>query len=206
NNFSNLNSMFGTWIFLIDYLIRSVIGFRKPIHRFTSLYRMSIVLFSTFCNYRRPSSLSKGQYIYTYNEYYRKYNRQINSHFYSHSIVAGGLELISNTTLFTPFTLLIISLDTLAKNSYGKRLQSAVIPSVEVTARKQITCSYVRSSPITPTDWTGKNIAPACHTVLYNLSFFKRLMKISSASCNIATFSGVMSPKIRIANPGPGKG
>ena len=37
--------------------------------------------------------------------------------YYSHSIVAGGLELISYTTLFTPFTLLMISLDTFAKNS-----------------------------------------------------------------------------------------
>ena len=39
---------------------------------------------------------------------------------YSHSMVAGGLELISYTTLFTPFTLLIISLLIFAKNSYGK--------------------------------------------------------------------------------------
>ncbi len=36
---------------------------------------------------------------------------------YSHSIVAGGLELISYTTRFTPFTLLMISLETLAINS-----------------------------------------------------------------------------------------
>ncbi|SMO77475.1 hypothetical protein SAMN06265379_10798 [Saccharicrinis carchari] len=40
--------------------------------------------------------------------------------YYSHSIVAGGFELISYTTRLTPFTLLMISLDTLAKNSYGK--------------------------------------------------------------------------------------
>lgn len=36
---------------------------------------------------------------------------------YSHSIVEGGLELMSYTTRLTPFTLLIISLETLAKNS-----------------------------------------------------------------------------------------
>jgi hypothetical protein len=39
---------------------------------------------------------------------------------YSHSMVAGGLELISYTTRLIPFTLLIISLDTFPKNSYGK--------------------------------------------------------------------------------------
>lgn len=37
--------------------------------------------------------------------------------FYSHSIVAGGLELMSYTTRFTPLTLLMISLETLARNS-----------------------------------------------------------------------------------------
>ncbi len=41
-------------------------------------------------------------------------------YYYSHSIVAGGLELMSYTTLFTPFTLLMISLDTFARNSYGR--------------------------------------------------------------------------------------
>ena len=39
---------------------------------------------------------------------------------YSHSIVAGGLELMSYTTLFTPLTLLIMSFDTFAKKSYGR--------------------------------------------------------------------------------------
>ncbi len=34
---------------------------------------------------------------------------------YSHSIVAGGLELMSYTTRFTPFTRLMISLETLAR-------------------------------------------------------------------------------------------
>ena len=36
---------------------------------------------------------------------------------YSHSMVAGGFELISYTTLLTPFTLFIISLDVFCKNS-----------------------------------------------------------------------------------------
>ena len=55
---------------------------------------------------------------------------------YSHSMVAGGLELMSYTTRFTPFTLLMMSFDTPARNSQGKCAQSAVIPSVEVTARR----------------------------------------------------------------------
>lgn len=37
--------------------------------------------------------------------------------FYSHSMVAGGFELMSYVTRFTPFTLLIILLETLPKNS-----------------------------------------------------------------------------------------
>jgi len=36
---------------------------------------------------------------------------------YSHSMVAGGLEEISYTTRFTPFTLWMISLETVAKKS-----------------------------------------------------------------------------------------
>ncbi len=60
---------------------------------------------------------------------------------YSHSMVEGGFELISYTTRFTPFTLLMISLLTLPRNSKGRRLQSAVMPSVELTARKATTRS-----------------------------------------------------------------
>lgn len=36
---------------------------------------------------------------------------------HSHSMVAGGLELMSYTTRFTPRTLLMISLEMLARNS-----------------------------------------------------------------------------------------
>src|SRR5690606_3524728 len=87
---------------------------------------------------------------------------------YSHSMVAVGFELISYTTRFTPLTLLMISLEIFIRNSYGKCTQSAVIPSVDSTALKATTFSYVRSSPITPTLFTGSKIAPACHTLSYN--------------------------------------
>ncbi len=39
---------------------------------------------------------------------------------YSHSIVAGGFELMSYTTRFTPFTSLITRVEIRAKSSYGR--------------------------------------------------------------------------------------
>jgi len=63
---------------------------------------------------------------------------------HSHSIVAGGLELTSYTTRFTPFTSLMIRPDIRPSTSCGKWNQSAVMPSVLVTARNATTFSYVR--------------------------------------------------------------
>ena len=54
---------------------------------------------------------------------------------YSHSIVAGGLEVMSYTTRLIPFTSLTIRVDTVFSTSYGSRTQSAVMPSVLWTAR-----------------------------------------------------------------------
>lgn len=54
---------------------------------------------------------------------------------YSHSIVDGGLEVMSYTTRLTPFTSLQIRVEIFSNTSYGIRAQSAVIPSIEVTAR-----------------------------------------------------------------------
>ena len=58
--------------------------------------------------------------------------------YYSHSIVAGGFELMSYTTRLTPLTPLMILFEIFARNSYGKCDQSAVIPSVELTARRAL--------------------------------------------------------------------
>src|SRR5687768_4369962 len=55
---------------------------------------------------------------------------------YSHSMVLGGFEETSYTTRFTPRTSLVIRDETRARKSCGRRAQSAVIPSVEVTARR----------------------------------------------------------------------
>ena len=69
------------------------------------------------------------------------YMSNLKNLFYSHSIVAGGFELMSYTTRFTPLTLFIISLEIFIKNSYGKCTQSAVIPSVDSTALSATTFS-----------------------------------------------------------------
>ena len=66
--------------------------------------------------------------------------------------------------------------------------------------------SYVLTSPITPTDWIGKKIAPACHTFSYKPSSIKPFIKIWSTSWRILIFSELTSPSILIAKPGPGKG
>ena len=54
---------------------------------------------------------------------------------YSHSIVAGGFEVRSSATRFTPGTSLTIRLAIVSSSSCGSRAQSAVIASSEVTAR-----------------------------------------------------------------------
>ena len=54
---------------------------------------------------------------------------------YSHSMVPGGLLVMSSATRFTPGTSLMILLLTRSNRSYGSRAQSAVIASSLVTAR-----------------------------------------------------------------------
>src|SRR5919197_171294 len=48
---------------------------------------------------------------------------------YSHSIVAGGFDVTSRTTRFTPGISLTIRAETVSTSSYGSRAQSAVIAS-----------------------------------------------------------------------------
>src|SRR3954470_18704702 len=55
---------------------------------------------------------------------------------YSHSIVAGGFDDTSYTTRLIPFTWLLMRDEIRARTSCGNGNQSAVIPSVLVTARK----------------------------------------------------------------------
>jgi hypothetical protein len=56
-------------------------------------------------------------------------------------MVLGGFEEISNTTLFIPFTSLMMRLEILLSSSSGRYAQSAVIASTEVTARMAMTFS-----------------------------------------------------------------
>ncbi len=60
---------------------------------------------------------------------------------YSHSIVPGGFDEMSSATRFTPATSFTIRLEIVSSRSYGRRAQSAVIASSEVTARMMIGCS-----------------------------------------------------------------
>src|SRR5207237_3861610 len=84
--------------------------------------------------------------------------------YYSHSIVPGGFDVMSNTTRFTPLTSLTMRLLIRASTSYGTRAQSAVIASSLVTTRTATTLAYVRKSPITPTVSSGVSTANDCHT------------------------------------------
>lgn len=54
---------------------------------------------------------------------------------HSHSMVPGGLLVISNTQRFTPFTSLMMRLASFSSRSYGSFTQSAVMPSCDSTAR-----------------------------------------------------------------------
>lgn len=55
--------------------------------------------------------------------------------YYSHSIVPGGLDVISMATRLTCLTSFTIRVEILSSTSYGILAQSAVIPSIDVTAR-----------------------------------------------------------------------
>src|SRR5262245_52708569 len=63
---------------------------------------------------------------------------------YSHSIVAGGFDDTSYTTRLIPRTSLMMRFEMRPSTSCGKKYQSAVMPSVLVTARKATAFSYVR--------------------------------------------------------------
>src|SRR5215218_4900457 len=71
---------------------------------------------------------------------------------YSHSMVAGGLLVMSRTTRFTWSTSFVIRVLIPSSTSYGSRPQSAVIASSLVTGRSPIGYPYVRPFPCTPTE------------------------------------------------------
>src|SRR5439155_20213856 len=125
---------------------------------------------------------------------------------HSHSMVAGGFELTSYTTRFTPLTSLIIRLLISPRTSGGNANQSAVIPSRLVTARSATTWSYVRPSPITPTDLIGRSTANACQIWSYSPAARISSTYVASTRRSRSSRSSVTSPSTRIASPGPGNG
>jgi hypothetical protein len=54
---------------------------------------------------------------------------------YSHSMVPGGFDVMSTVTRLISRTSLVIRVETRSRTSYGRRAQSAVIASSEVTGR-----------------------------------------------------------------------
>ena len=125
---------------------------------------------------------------------------------YSHSIVAGGLPLMSYTTREMPFTSLMMRLDTRPRKSYGRCAQCAVMKSMVSTARRETTQSYLRPSPITPTERTGRNTVNAWLTLLYRSALCSSSMKIASARRSRSQYSFFTSPSTRTPRPGPGNG
>src|SRR6266478_371678 len=105
-----------------------------------------------------------------------------------------------------PRTSLMMRLETLASSSCGSGAQSAVMKSVVCTARSATTCSYVRPSPITPTDFTGRNTAKACAVCSYQFELLSSSVKIASAWRSRSAYSLLTSPRMRTPRPGPGKG
>src|SRR4029079_16980195 len=83
---------------------------------------------------------------------------------YSHSIVAGGFDVTASTTRLTAGISLMIRDETSSIRSYGRRAQSAVIASSDVTARMAIGYPYVRESPCTPTERIAGSTQNDCHS------------------------------------------
>ena len=88
---------------------------------------------------------------------------------------------MSYTTRLTPATWLMMRVDIFASKSYGSRDQSAVMKSSVCTARSAITFSYVRPSPMTPTDWIGSSTANACAVWRYQPACFNSSSRMASA-------------------------
>src|SRR5262249_62257782 len=126
---------------------------------------------------------------------------------YSHSIVPGGLLVMSSTTRFTSRISLIIREAICSSRSYGSRAQSAVIASSLVTARIAITLPYVRSSPCTPTVRMSGSTQNDCHSSRYRPALRISSWRMKSAVRSVSRRSFVASPPTtRIARPGPGNG
>jgi hypothetical protein len=84
----------------------------------------------------------------------------------SNSIVDGGFPEMSYTK-WLPRTWLMIRFDTLPSNACSRRAHCAVMKPSVCTARMPTIQSYVRPSPITPTNLVGRDTANAWLVALY---------------------------------------
>jgi hypothetical protein len=126
--------------------------------------------------------------------------------YYSHSMVPGGLEVMSKTTRLILSTSLVMRLDIFPNRSWGSLAQSAVMASLLVTARMAMQLAKVLLSPITPTLLIGKRTAKDCQSFLYRPAVRISSKRIESAFRRIVSLSSVISPMILMASPGPGNG
>src|SRR6478672_6496564 len=121
-------------------------------------------------------------------------------------MVEGGLDDTAYVTQVTPSISFVILLLISRIKSYGNLVQFAVIASVESTTLIITIWPYIRSSPSTPTAISSPTAAYACQTLSYNPADISSSSTILLACFAIFTFSGVTSPIILTASPGPGKG
>src|SRR5437867_3392494 len=124
-------------------------------------------------------------------------------------VVAGGLFDTSYATRLIPAASLVIRIEMRSRTSCGILEYTAVIPSIESTARMATVWPYTRTSPCTPTVCTGRSTAKYCHGRVMRLR--PAAARISSSTMADAprtrsTRSGVTSPMTRTASPGPGNG
>src|SRR5260370_40424126 len=125
---------------------------------------------------------------------------------YSHSIVAGGLVVISYTTREIFGTSFTIREDIFCKRSYGSFAQVAVIISVDSTTRRATTSPKNFPSPLVAVEYapviTGNEIKTLSSQPLRLNSSSTML----SACSSCARRAAVTSLLIRTAYPGPGNG
>src|SRR3972149_4161182 len=124
---------------------------------------------------------------------------------YSHSIVAGGLLVMSYRTRVIPGTSRMIRLARRSSSSSSRRAQSAVMPSSLVTARMTRAPPKAGASPVTPTVGTGSSTAKACQRSRCRPAARASSETIASAARSRSRRSGRTSPPRRTAHPGPGR-
>src|SRR5699024_5009955 len=146
----------------------------------------------TVKNKKEPKTLDTQKFQLSYN--------------YSHSIVDGGLLVMSYTTRLTSSISSTIRDEIFSSTSSGILAQFDVTPSTDVTARIPIVWTYVRSPSFTPTLRILGKTVKYCQTSRSSPAFAISSRKMASDSRTISSFSSVTSPRTRIASPGPGKG